>query len=56
MDLDGALTGETVNFDIIQNIVSKFNLNCVLDLLIFTVFAIDILAQQKNDISFTSAQ
>ena len=26
VDLDGALTGETVNFDIIQNIVSKFNL------------------------------
>ena len=26
VDLDGALTGETVNLDIIQNIVSKFNL------------------------------
>ena len=26
VDLDGALTGEIVNFDIIQNIVSKFNL------------------------------
>jgi len=27
VDLDGALTGETVNFDIIQKIVSKFDLN-----------------------------
>ena len=27
VDLDGALTGETVNLDIIQNIVDKFNLN-----------------------------
>ena len=26
VDLDGALTGETVNLDIIQNIVDKFNL------------------------------
>ena len=26
VDLDGALTGETVNLDIIQNIVGKFNL------------------------------
>jgi phosphoribosylformimino-5-aminoimidazole carboxamide ribotide isomerase len=26
VDLDGALTGETVNLDIIQDIVSKFNL------------------------------
>ena len=26
VDLDGALTGKTVNLDIIQNIVSKFNL------------------------------
>ena len=26
VDLDGALTGEIVNLDIIQNIVSKFNL------------------------------
>ena len=26
VDLDGALTGETVNLDIIQEIVSKFNL------------------------------
>ncbi len=26
VDLDGALTGETVNLDIIRNIVSKFNL------------------------------
>ena len=26
VDLDGALTGETVNIDIIQNIVGKFNL------------------------------
>ena len=27
VDLDGALTGETVNLDIIQDIVGKFNLN-----------------------------
>ncbi len=27
VDLDGALTGETVNLDIIQNIVGKFDLN-----------------------------
>ena len=27
VDLDGALTGETVNLDIIQNIVDKFSLN-----------------------------
>ena len=27
VDLDGALTGETVNLDIIQDIVSKFDLN-----------------------------
>ena len=27
VDLDGALTGETVNLDIIQDIVDKFNLN-----------------------------
>ena len=27
VDLDGALTGETVNLDIIKDIVSKFNLN-----------------------------
>ena len=27
VDLDGALTGETVNLNIIQDIVSKFNLN-----------------------------
>ena len=27
VDLDGALTGKTVNLDIIQNIVGKFNLN-----------------------------
>ena len=27
VDLDGALTGETVNLDIIQEIVSKFELN-----------------------------
>ena len=26
VDLDGALTGETVNLDIIQDIVVKFNL------------------------------
>ena len=26
VDLDGALTGETVNLDIIQDIVGKFNL------------------------------
>ena len=26
VDLDGALTGETVNLDIIQEIVSKFDL------------------------------
>ena len=26
VDLDGALTGETVNLDIIKDIVSKFNL------------------------------
>ena len=26
VDLDGALTGETVNLDIIEDIVSKFNL------------------------------
>ena len=26
VDLDGALTGETTNIDIIQNIVSKFDL------------------------------
>ena len=28
VDLDGALTGETVNLDIIETIVSKFNINC----------------------------
>ena len=27
VDLDGALTGETVNLDIIQEIVKKFDLN-----------------------------
>ena len=27
VDLDGALTGETVNLDVIQDIVDKFNLN-----------------------------
>ena len=27
VDLDGALTGETINLDIIQDIVGKFNLN-----------------------------
>ena len=27
VDLDGALTGETVNLDIVQEIVAKFNLN-----------------------------
>ena len=27
VDLDGALTGETVNLDIIKDIVSRFNLN-----------------------------
>ena len=27
VDLDGALTGETVNLDIIKDIVSKFDLN-----------------------------
>ena len=27
VDLDGALTGETVNLDIIQDIVNKFDLN-----------------------------
>ena len=29
VDLDGALTGETVNLDIIRDIVSKFNLKVV---------------------------
>ena len=27
VDLDGALTGETVNLDIIKDIISKFDLN-----------------------------
>ena len=27
VDLDGALTGETINLDIIKNIVSKFDVN-----------------------------
>ena len=35
VDLDGALTGETVNLYIIENIVDKFNLK-VMDLKIYT--------------------